>query len=250
MPRTNVLISLICRKMLAGAHPTESEDASRLLRRHGGGMKMNETMTGDHSSSSIIVGDYNPQCATDDIESAAAMLNLWGNLIAGILGAIVSPLWGKLSDRYGRIKVLAAVASVFLASEILVVLIARFPDVLDLNWVYLTFTLEGFSGSFILIMALASSYAADCTKLEDRNVALGWFHGSMFFGMAAGPAFGGYLGMSEGKSNPLLIFYTALVSPTIPELRALLTRIGNTNLRHPPLSSSSRESLNPYFLTS
>lgn len=68
------------------------------------------------------------------------------------------------------------------------------------------------SGSFILVMVLASSYAADCTKSEDRNVALGFFHGAMFFGMAAGPAFGGYLGMSSGKSNPLLVFYVSLVS--------------------------------------
>lgn len=33
----------------------------------------------------------------------------------------------------------------------------------------------------------------------------------MFFGMAVGPIFGGYLGMIGGKSRPLLIFYTALV---------------------------------------
>lgn len=33
----------------------------------------------------------------------------------------------------------------------------------------------------------------------------------MFFGMAVGPMFGGYLGMVGGKSRPLLIFYTALV---------------------------------------
>ena len=39
----------------------------------------------------------------------------------------------------------------------------------------------------------------------------GYFHGSMFLGMAAGPMFGGYLGMSGGESRPLLIFYTALV---------------------------------------
>lgn len=94
------------------------------------------------------------------------------------------------------------------------------------------------SGTFILIMALASSYAADCTEHSERNVALGqsrlciyaycmnmlksiiysfshshigWFHGVMFFGMAVGPMFGGYLGMVGGKSRPLLIFYTALV---------------------------------------
>lgn len=64
-------------------------------------------------------------------------------------------------------------------------------------------------------MALASSYAADCTSDRGRNVALGWFHGSMFFGLAAGPMLGGYIGMSGGKSRPMLIFYFALVS-TIP----------------------------------
>jgi MFS family permease len=60
-------------------------------------------------------------------------------------------------------------------------------------------------------MALWSSYAADCTKLEDRNMALGWFHGSMSFGMAAGPVLSGYLGMSGGESDPLVIFYAGLV---------------------------------------
>ena len=57
-------------------------------------------------------------------------------------------------------------------------------------------------------MALASSYAADCTSESDRNVGIGWFHGSMFFGFAVGPVFGGFIGMSRG---PMVIFYTALV---------------------------------------
>lgn len=43
------------------------------------------------------------------------------------------------------------------------------------------------------------------------HAQIGWFHGVMFFGMAVGPIFGGYLGMVGGKSRPLLIFYTALV---------------------------------------
>ena len=60
-------------------------------------------------------------------------------------------------------------------------------------------------------MALASSYAADCTNDSERNIAFGWFHGSMFFGMATGPVLGGYIGMIGGKSRPMLILYTALV---------------------------------------
>ena len=57
-------------------------------------------------------------------------------------------------------------------------------------------------------MALASSYAADCTSESDRNVGIGWFHGSMFFGFAVGPMLGGFIGMSRG---PMAIFYTTLV---------------------------------------
>jgi MFS family permease len=156
------------------------------------------------------------------------MFNLWGNLIAGIIAAAATPFWGKLSDQVGRLKPLAAATCVLNASEILMALVAKYPNSLSLSWVYLTFVLEGLryvvlvrswseriltrdSGSFILTMALWSSYAADCTKLEDRNMALGWFHGSMFFGMAAGPVLGGYLEMSGGESDPLVIFYTGLV---------------------------------------
>jgi MFS family permease len=236
MPRMNVMISLICRNILAKGMPADLQGSAnsgmQQKRQHGGmhsaAMNMS-TATGNFSSSAIIIGEYNPQCSFQQVESATAMFSLWGNLLAGTIAAVATPFWGKLSDRFGRVKPLAAATTVMLVSEIIMVLIAKYPDALSLNWVYLTFVLEGIrwvsiiqssriqtlnkaSGSFILIMALASSYAADCTKLDDRNVALGWFHGSMFFGMAAGPVFGGYLGMSGGKSNPLLIFYTGLVS--------------------------------------
>ncbi|KAF2488790.1 tetracycline-efflux transporter-like protein [Lophium mytilinum] len=207
MPRMNVLISLICRNIVTENTPA-SHDPMQGARRHAdmdvGGAPSNQT------SSAVIVGDYNPQCSVPEVESAAAMLNLWGNLIAGVLGAITLPFWGKLSDHYGRVKPLAASGTLILVSEVVMVLLATLPDSLSLNWVYLTFVLEGLSGSFILVMALASAYAADCTQAEDRNVALGWFHGSMFFGMAVGPAFGGLIGMSGGKSRPLVIFYTGL----------------------------------------
>ena len=93
--------------------------------------------------SSVIVGEHNAQCSTDKVESATAMLTLWGNLIAGILGAITAPLWGKISDSYGRIKPLAAASTVLLGSEMIVVLIAKLPDMLSINWIYLTYLLEG-----------------------------------------------------------------------------------------------------------
>ena len=57
--------------------------------------------TANYAAGAVAIGDYNPQCSIDSVESATAMLQLYGNLIAGILGAIAAPIGGKLSDRYG-----------------------------------------------------------------------------------------------------------------------------------------------------
>ncbi|MCJ1380001.1 Hippocampus abundant transcript 1 protein [Xylographa soralifera] len=225
MPRMNVLISLTCRNVLSNGMPAGHEVAAggsmgdsmgQNSRRHmgmgeGTGHTGNGTGPLNYSPEAVVIGEYNPQCSFKEVESSTAMLTLYGNLIAGILGAIFTPVWGKLSDRYGRVRPLAAAASIFLGGEVISVLIAALPNAFPLNWIYFAFILEGFSGSFLVIMALASSYAVDCTQDNERNVAIGYFHGSMFLGMAAGPIFGGYLGMSGGESRPMLIFYTALV---------------------------------------
>lgn len=98
---------------------------------------------GNHSFNAVIIGDHNPQCSIKEVESAAALLNLYGNLIAGIIGALCAPLWGKLSDRYGRLKPLAAASTVVIFSELIGVLIVVLPDVFSLNWIYLGYLLEG-----------------------------------------------------------------------------------------------------------
>lgn len=100
-------------------------------------------MAHNGTASSVVIGEHNSQCSIDTVESATAMLTLWGNIIAGVLGAIAAPLWGKASDSYGRIRPLAAASTVMLASETIVVLIAKLPDALSLNWIYLAYLLEG-----------------------------------------------------------------------------------------------------------
>ena len=142
MPRTNIVISLICRKILS-AH-ADSSDAMQHSRRHEPGT-MAQAMDGaaNHTAGAVVIGDYNPQCSIDSVESATAMLQLYGNLIAGILGAIAAPIGGKLSDRYGRIRVLAAASIVTLASEIMIIILAKLPDTFSVNWIYTTFFLEG-----------------------------------------------------------------------------------------------------------
>ena len=142
MPRTNIVISLICRKIMS-AH-ADSGGTMQATRRHRAGT-MAQAMNGTASNTAgtVVIGDYNPQCSIDSVESATAMLQLYGNLIAGILGAITAPIWGKLSDRYGRIRPLAAANTVILVSEIMMIIIAKLPDTFSVNWIYVTFFLEG-----------------------------------------------------------------------------------------------------------
>jgi MFS family permease len=117
MPRTNLMISLICRDVLS--------------------------KTTDISIADIIIGEHNDQCSIQEVESATTLLNLWGNLIAGILGAIMTPVWGRISDRYGRVRPFAAATAIMLISSIIEVLMAALPDVFSLKWMWLSFIFEG-----------------------------------------------------------------------------------------------------------
>jgi MFS family permease len=137
----NVITSLICRNSLTARAPNSTPRSSHDML-HSPVMDT-EGLTRYSFPSVIVVGEYNPQCASKDVESATAMFNLWGNLIAGIIAAAATPFWGKLSDRVGRLKPLAAATCILNASEVLMVLVAKYPDSLSLSWVYLTFVLEG-----------------------------------------------------------------------------------------------------------
>lgn len=147
MPRTNVIVSLVCRSVLSQHESNGGPSAfgdQQLSPRHGGVLSHTSqtfTATDDMSMdpSAIMIGEYNPQCSFGEIESATAMITLWGNLVASALGAVTAPIWGKMSDRFGRIKPLAAVSTLILASEICVLVVATMPDRLSYQWIYGSF---------------------------------------------------------------------------------------------------------------
>lgn len=150
MPKMNVLISLICRNVISQKSQSatarsmqQTRSAHEMTAGESGHSMQSRAGMGNHSVNAVVVGDHNPQCSIKEVESATALLNLYGNLIAGIIGALCAPLWGKLSDRYGRLKPLAAASTVIVLSELVSVLIAAAPDVISLNWIYLAYLLEG-----------------------------------------------------------------------------------------------------------
>ena len=155
----------------------------------------------------VILGGDNPQCRTPEVQALVSQFSLYGSLIAGILSAIVSPKLGALSDQYGRTKMISITIFGMLMSEVMTILVATYPDMLSVNWILLGFTFDGLGGSFIAAMALSYAYASDCTVPEKRNVVFGYYHGSLFAGIALGPILAGYIVKATG--NILNVFYAA-----------------------------------------
>jgi MFS family permease len=165
-----------------------------------------------------ISGPMDPgqdRCQNDVVSSRSSLFLLYASLCSGILSAVISPKIGSLSDRYGRKAFMVFNTCGALFGEVLTILAAKFPETVHVNWILVGFCLEGISGSFIVGMALAHSYAADCVSPQRRNVAFSYFHACLFTGIAIGPVLAGYIIEARKKyvgkiEAVLLIFYIAL----------------------------------------
>ncbi|KAF4188680.1 hypothetical protein CNMCM8694_000698 [Aspergillus lentulus] len=165
VPKINLILSLVCRDYLS---KKASQDPN-------------------FTYLPVIIGEDNPQCQVPEVQSLVAQFQLYLNLIAGILSALVSPRLGHVSDRYGRTKLIALSSLGAVLGETLTVLVAARPEQFSINLLLVGALLDGIGGSFTTIMALATSYASDCTAPEKRSVAFGYLHGALFIGLACGP---------------------------------------------------------------
>ncbi|KAH4046887.1 hypothetical protein HBH49_174460 [Parastagonospora nodorum] len=171
----------------------------------------------DPISSPMDPGQQHDRCQNDTVSSRSSLFLLYGSLCSGILSAITSPKLGALSDRHGRKKFLIFNTIGTLFAEVLTILAAKYPDIFHVNWILVGYCIEGVTGSFIVGMAIAHSYASDCTSPQKRTVAFSYFHACLFGGIAIGPALSGYVISAREKyvghtEAVLLVFYIALAA--------------------------------------
>jgi MFS family permease len=115
-----------------------------------------------------------------------------GGLVVGLLVSsfsiaqlVTAPMWGRLSDAYGRRPALLVGLS---ASAIAYVV---FGFALDLPhplfFLFLSRLVQGAGGGTVSVI---QAYVADATEPDDRARALGWLSAATNAGVAIGPVFG------------------------------------------------------------
>jgi DHA1 family tetracycline resistance protein-like MFS transporter len=132
---------------------------------------------------------------TEDITSAVRWSGLLGS-VYGLLQFVVSPLLGRLSDRYGRRPVLL-VSLVCLGVDWLAHAISLTP------WTLLAF--HALAGACAGTKTVINAYVADVTEPKDRAHAYGLIGSAFGLGFVAGPVIGGLLGAVDVR----LPFYAA-----------------------------------------
>jgi MFS family permease len=186
VPKTYLVLNLICHDYLTDR--ASSDPAFQIL--------------------PVVAGEQNDQCRDPHVQSLVARFQLYSALLSGIFSAIVSPYLGSLSDRIGRKKTIAFSTLGMFVEAVITIIVGSYPDTLSVYWLLVGFFLDGLCGSFTSAMGISLAYASDCTPPQRRNVAIGYFHGTLFTGIAVGPLIAGAL--MKWTGTVLVVFYCSV----------------------------------------
>ncbi len=125
-------------------------------------------------------------------------------LIAGIYSLmqfLFTPVWGYLSDRYGRkpILVMSLIGSV--VSNLLLAFVFS-GIILSASILILA---RAFAGIFAANISAAQAVTSDATSHEERTKGIGMISDAFALGSVFGPSIGGVLSQNFGYSFPVYI---------------------------------------------
>lgn len=119
-------------------------------------------------------------------DSFGASASLLGLLVTSYSGCqfLFAPIWGRLSDRFGRRPVMLAT---IVGTALSLALLGWAPS---LFWLFAARLLGGAFGANI---SVASAYITDLTSEGERTKYMGFLGASFGIGFVLGPAIGGFL---------------------------------------------------------
>jgi len=119
--------------------------------------------------------------------------------IYSLMQFIFTPVWGSLSDIYGRKPILVMSLAGNVISYILMFLVFSgvFPSV------YLLALSRAFAGIFSANLSAAQAVISDITPPEDRSKGMGILGAAFGLGFVFGPAMGGILSQHFGYGLPI-----------------------------------------------
>jgi MFS family permease len=127
----------------------------------------------------------------EEARSTFGTTELTGTMLASIYSLmqfLFVPVWGRVSDRFGRRPVLVwSIAATSVGMALLGLSLLRASSV---GWL---FAARAFSGIATANIGTASAYIADVTKPEDRAKGMGMIGMAFGFGFIIGPGIGGAL---------------------------------------------------------
>ncbi len=129
---------------------------------------------------------------------------------------VFSPMWGKLSDRFGRRPI---ILTSLLGATGAYILFAFSTELT------LLFVARGLAGFFAANISAAQAYIADITPRDKRSIGMGLIGAAFGLGFIMGPAIAGLtgpIGESIGDSAPFGIQFSALVAAGLNFLNLIL----------------------------
>lgn len=109
---------------------------------------------------------------------------------------IATPIWGRMSDRYGRKPMLLLSMAGLTLSYVLLALA-------DNLW--LLALARAMNGLMAGNIAVAMAYVSDITPIEKRAQGMGYVGGSISIGFIIGPMIGGLLGGGDAESASIFL---------------------------------------------
>jgi MFS transporter, DHA1 family, tetracycline resistance protein len=141
---------------------------------------------------------------------------------------LATPVWGKLSDQYGRKPILV----VTMAASIFAYLLMAWADRSGDLWLLLLsrFLTGLMAGNF----AAATAYVADITPMEKRAQGMGMVGGAVSIGFMSGPALGGLL--SGNTAATASLFWPSIIAAVM----SFVTMLGILIFLRESLSAEQR----------